>query len=307
MKQIKIALLIFFLGVMVSFGVCADSTSGSSSETANAPAAATGTPSADLVAFVDNAAAYAKEKGKDAAIKEFNDNKSKDFIKDELYIFAVDFDEVTVAHPYRSDFVGKSQMDLKDTNGVAFFKNMASVAKMGSGFVYYVFANPAHNKKPELKLTYIEKVDDAWWLGSGTYLSDMSANFTQASRDDLTAFVDSAAKYAKDNGKDKALSAFNDKNGTFFKGGLYVFAYDFEGNTLAAPTQPDLVGKNRVDAKDPNGVSFIRDMADLAKSGSGFTYYVYADPAKDMMQRLKLSYVMKVDDNWWLGAGLYAQ
>lgn len=307
MKQIKISLLVFFLGVMVSLGVCADATSGNNNATVNTSVSATEMPHADLVAFVDNAVAYAKANGKDKAIKEFNNNKSTEFIKGEFYIFAVDFDGVTLAHPYRSDFVGKSQMDLKDTNGVAFFKNMASVAKMGKGFVYYVFANPAHNKKPELKLTYVEKVDDAWWLGSGTYLSDMSANLSQASRDNLTVFVEGAAKYAKDNGKDKALSAFNDKNGTFFKGGLYVFAYDFAGNTLAAPTQPDLIGKNRIDVKDPNGVGFIRDMAELAKGGSGFTYYVYADPAKNMMQRLKLSYVMKVDDNWWLGAGLYAQ
>jgi signal transduction histidine kinase len=304
MKPIRIALLVCFLGVMVSLGVCADATSGNNNAAVTASASA---PHADLVTFVDNAVAYAKANGKDKAIGEFNNNKSTEFIKDALYIFAVGSDGVTVAHPYRSDFVGKSQMDLLDTNGVAFFKNMASVAKMGNGFVYYVFANPAHDKKPELKLTYVEKVDDAWWLGSGTYLSDIPANFDQASRDKLTAFVEDAAKYAKDNGKDKALSAFNDKNGTFVKEGLYVFAYDFAGNTLAAPTQQDLIGKNRIDVKDPNGVNFIRDMADLAKGGSGFTYYVYADPKKDMMQRLKLSYAMKVDDNWWLGAGLYAQ
>lgn len=303
MKPIRIALLVFFLGVMVSLGVCADATSGNS----NAAVTASATDNTDLTAFVDSAATYAKTNGKDKSIVEFNNNKSTEFIKDALYIFAVGSDGVTVAHPYRSDFVGKSQMDLKDTNGVAFFKNMASVANVGNGFVYYVFANPAHDKKLELKLTYVEKVDDTWWLGSGKYLSDISANFDQASKDKLTAFVDDAAKFAKDNGKDKALTAFNDKNGTFFKDGLYVFAYDFAGNTLAAPTQPDLVGKNRIDVKDPNGVSFIRDMADLAKGGSGLTYYVYADPTKDMLQRLKLSYVTKVDDNWWLGAGLYAQ
>jgi signal transduction histidine kinase len=307
MNLIKISLFVFFLGTVFSLGVCADAAPGNGGATANVSAASTGLPHADLVAFVDSAVAYAKENGKEKAIKEFQNNKSTEFIKGELYIFAVDFNGTTIAHPYRLDFVGKSQMTLNDTNGVIFFKNMATVAETGSGFVYYVFANPAHNRKPELKLTYVEKVDDSWWLGSGTYLSDMPANFSQESRDNLTAFVDSAAKYAKDNGKENALSAFNDRNGTFFKNGLYVFAYDFDGNTLAAPTQPDLIGKNRIDVADPNGVKLIRDMADLAKGGSGYTYYVYADPSKNMLQRLKLSYVMKVDDNWWLGAGLYAQ
>ncbi len=307
MKLIKMSLFVFFLGAMFSLGVCADIAPENSGATTNASAASTGLPHEDFVAFVDDAVAYAKENGKDKAIKEFQNNKSTEFIKGELYIFAVDFNGTTLAHPYRPDFVGKSQMTLNDTNGVTFFKNMATVAERGNGSVYYVFANPAHNRKPELKLTYVEKVDDNWWLGSGTYLSDMPANFSQESRDNLTAFVEAAAKYAKDNGKDKALSAFNDKNGTFFKEGLYVFAYDFDGNTLAAPTQPDLIGKNRIDVADPNGAKLIQDMADLAKSGSGYTYYVYADPSQNMLQRLKLSYVMKADDNWWLGAGLYAQ
>jgi polar amino acid transport system substrate-binding protein len=306
MKLIEICSILFFFGAVFCIGVYAEAAPGNNDPTANA-AATTSMAQADLIAFVDNAVAYAKSNGKDKAIGEFNNNKSAEFIKGELYVFADDFNGVSLAHPYRPDFVGNSQLDLKDANGVEFFKNMISVAKSDNGFAYYVFANPAHNKKPELKLTYVEKVDDTWWLGSGTYLSDMSANFSEETRNSLTKFVEDAAKYAKDNGKDKSLEAFNDKNGTFFAGGLYVFAYDFEGNTLAAPTQPDLVGKNRIDVMDPNGVKLIRDMADLAKVGSGFTYYVYADPAKDMAQRLKLSYVMKVDDTWWLGAGLYAE
>jgi polar amino acid transport system substrate-binding protein len=240
------------------------------------------------------------------AIKEFNNNKSAEFIKGERYVFASDFNGVALANPYRPDFVGKSQLDMKDINGVGFVKNQVSVANRGNGYAYYVFANPAHNNKQELKLVYVEKVDDTWWLASGTYLSNMSANFSQESRNNLINFVEAAVKYAKDNGKDKALKAFNDKNGTFFKEGLYVFAYDFAGNSLALPIQPDLIGKNRIDITDPNGVESTRDMIALAKSGGGFTYYIYPDPARNMAPGFKLSYVTKVDDTWWLGAGIYS-
>ncbi len=61
--------------------------------------------------------------------------------------------------------------------------------------------------------------------------------------------------------------------------------------------------------KDPNGVKIIRNMLDQARAseGKGLTYYIYPDPAMNMTERLKLSYVEKVDDSWWLGAGLYAQ
>jgi polar amino acid transport system substrate-binding protein len=47
-------------------------------------------------------------------------------------------------------------------------------------------------------------------------------------------------------------------------------------------------------------------MIAFAQNGDGFTYYLYPDPAKNMTQGFKLSYITKVDDTWWLGAGIYA-
>ncbi|HWQ19998.1 MAG TPA: cache domain-containing protein [Methanotrichaceae archaeon] len=124
----------------------------------------------ELVSFVDSAAAYAQENGKDKAIAEFN-NKEGQFVKGQLYIFADDFSGINLAHPMRPDFVGKSQFDLKDKNGVAFIQNMIAIAKTGgSGLTYYIFANPADGNKEELKLVYVKKIDDAWWIGSGIYL-----------------------------------------------------------------------------------------------------------------------------------------
>ena len=43
--------------------------------------------------------------------------------------------------------------------------------------MYLVFQNPVHEDSEELKLTYFKKVDDSLWLGSGTYLSNISASF----------------------------------------------------------------------------------------------------------------------------------
>jgi polar amino acid transport system substrate-binding protein len=203
------------------------------------------------------------------------------------------------------DWIGTDKLNLTDPNGILIIRDLINVAKEG-GFNYFIFPNPAHDNKDELKLGYVKKVDDNWWLGSGTYLSNMSANFSQESRNNLPSFVESAVKYAKENGKDKALKAFDDKNGTFFKKGLYVFALDFAGNYLAHPTRPELIGKNGINVEDSNGVKFNQNMIDLAKSEGGFTYYIYPDPARNMTPGLKLSYVSKVDDTWWLGAGIYS-
>jgi signal transduction histidine kinase len=260
----------------------------------------------DLISFVQDAADYASTNGKDVALKEFSKNVSSKFIKGELYIFAIDFNGVTLAQPYRPEDVGNSHLDLKDANEVFFFKNMVTTAKRGNGTLYYVWPNPAHNFTLETKLTYVEKIDDTWFLGSGIYLPDILVTFSETSRNELISFVDFAVKYAQENGKDKALEEFNDKNGGFMEGSLYLFGGDFQCNVLLQPLEPDLIGTNMHDAMDPNEVRWVQDLVDGAKDGSGFTYYLYEDPAMNMQQRLKLSYVVKVDDTWWLGAGLYA-
>ena len=58
-------------------------------------------------------------------------------------------------------------------------------------------------------------------------------------------------KFAEENGKEKALEVFNDPEGNFTRDGRYIFAYDYEGQNLALPYQPELIGTNRIDAQDP--------------------------------------------------------
>lgn len=126
------------------------------------------------------------------------------------------------------------------------------------------------------------------------------------SSQELIAFVDSAAAYAQHNGKEKAIQEFNNKQGEFVNGQLYIFADDFNGVNLAHPMRPDFIGKSQFDLKDANGVAFIQNMIAIAKtSGSGLTYYIFANPADNNKEELKLVYVKKIDDNWWIGSGVY--
>ena len=99
---------------------------------------------------------------------------------------------------------------------------------------------------------------------------------------------------------------FNDPKGNFTRDGRYIFAYDYDGRTLALPYQPELIGTSRIDAQDPNGVDFIQQAIDTARMGNGFIYYIYPDPSRNMTPALKLSYVADVDDTWFLGSGIYA-
>ena len=124
-------------------------------------------------------------------------------------------------------------------------------------------------------------------------------NYT--SNETLVAFVDSAVAYVKAQGKEKALEEFSNPNGSFVRGELYIYAYDFNGTTLAHPINPEAIGKKREGA---NGV-FVMEMGNVVRNGSGFYPFVYVNPAHNRTLETKLGYGVKIDDTWWLGSGIY--
>ena len=74
----------------------------------------------------------------------------------------------------------------------------------------------------QFKLLYVLKVDDNLWIGSGIYLPGQAPLFSFEDQQRLLAFVDEARDYALKNGKNKSLKVFNDPEGEFVRGGLYV-------------------------------------------------------------------------------------
>jgi cytochrome c len=124
---------------------------------------------------------------------------------------------------------------------------------------------------------------------------------TYTSNETLVAFVESAVAYAKANGKEKALAEFNNRNGSFVRGELYIYAYAFNGTTLAHPINPEDVGKLRSGA---NGV-FVKEMGAVVRNGSGYYRFVYINPLHNNTLESKLGYGAAIDENWWLGSGVY--
>jgi polar amino acid transport system substrate-binding protein len=254
-------------------------------------------------AFLDEAVSYANDNGIDRALLEFN-NRSGSFVRGDLYIFAYDLNGTNIAHPFKPELIG--QKGLSDVNGVDVVGREIALAKRGGGAMYIVFPNPVHENIDEPKLIFIEDISSSIYIGTGTYLFNISAYFAEKDREDLVSFVQEARDYARKSGKQRALEVFNDPKGNFTRDGRYIFAYDYEGKTLALPYQPELIGKSRINTRDPNGVAFVSQIIDIARDGNGFNYYIYPDPSRNMTQRLKLSYVTKVDKTWFLGSGIYA-
>jgi len=126
-----------------------------------------------------------------------------------------------------------------------------------------------------------------------------------STRDAMVAFVKEAVLYAHTHGRDAALAEFSKKNGSFFRGDLYIYAYDFNGTTIAHPVNPEKIGVNRLFEPDAMGHPFIHELRAQAQNGSGFSEYYYINPVHNNSVERKLGYVEKVDGDWWLGSGIY--
>ena len=131
------------------------------------------------------------------------------------------------------------------------------------------------------------------------------ATVTGATKEEMVAFVNEAVAYAKANGKDKALAVFSDRNGSFFRGELYIYAYDYNGTTIAHPVSPEKIGVNRLDEKDAAGNLFIRELRDAATNSTGFVTYYYINPVHNNTLEKKLGYAVIIDPDWWIGSGIY--
>ena len=266
------------------------------------PTASDDPTQADVQAFVKKAVAFAKENGREAALAAFTASGGE-FHEGQLYIYAYDFEGTVIAHGGDASLVGKNLIDMTDPKGVHVIQELVRLAREGGGWLYYTWPNPQHDNVQEPKLGYVEKVDDSWFLGSGTY---GAAAIEPPSKAEVKAFVNRAYAYVKQVGRKKAFAAFMQKDGPWFQGQQYVFADRFDGKVLCFPTEPDKVGTSLWDRRDPDGKYPIRMMCRLAKTkGSGWVTYTYNNPAQGNQMQRKYTYVRRAGSDWFLGSGTY--
>ena len=122
------------------------------------------------------------------------------------------------------------------------------------------------------------------------------------------ALVKQAVAFAKQNGIDKLCQETNQATGKFHVasgGDLYIFVYDDQGTVKAIGFNTGaLVGKNRIDAKDPDGKFFIREIVNIAKTkAKGWVDYKYPNPASNKIEK-KTSYVESYE-GLAVGCGIY--
>jgi cytochrome c len=122
---------------------------------------------ADAKALVDKGVEFCKKVGVTACVEEFNKPESE-FVKDDLYIWANDFDGVITAHP-KKPLKGKNMYRYKDRAGNQLFKEFIDKVKAdGSGWVDYVWAHPTRGEQTP-KTSYVIGIGENQLIGAGVY------------------------------------------------------------------------------------------------------------------------------------------
>lgn len=121
-----------------------------------------GTPD-EAKAMAVRAADLLRAKGQEVAFPEFN--KGAAFHDRDLYVMVYDATGKCVSHGANPALIGKTLIDLKDTDGTPLIQHL--VAVQDAGWVDYKWPHPV-TKKIEPKTTYVVHVGD-YWVGVGAY------------------------------------------------------------------------------------------------------------------------------------------
>lgn len=136
------------------------------------------------------------------------------------------------------------------------------------------------------------------------------SNYTDPQVKQLVAFVQDAAKAVHQQGE-TVFAEFDTPGSRWFKGDLYIVAYDDQGVRTAYGAHPERVGENGVGVNDLNGrptaSAFLTETSRPGKN-SGWAFYRWAK-AGQKTPLWKGTYVMRVKapsgKEYVVGSGLY--
>jgi len=89
----------------------------------------------------------------------------------------------------------------------------------------------------------------------------------------MTLLVKSAASYLKVHSQEEGFRALVERDGSFVRGDLFVFAFDETGICYAYGDNFSLIWRNLLDWKDDNGKPFVKIMINTVKRGPSKVLY----------------------------------
>jgi len=127
----------------------------------------------------------------------------------------------------------------------------------------------------------------------------------------LVDMVEEAAALVEVKGR-AAFEQFARDRSQWFRGSLYLFIYDVDGNCVFHPVYAGLIGRNRMDLHDILGKPYIRYITDIGRrpepKASDWVFYFFQENV-DLFPRWKASYIRKAvapdGKTYVVGSGLY--
>src|SRR5262245_6854278 len=131
----------------------------------------------------------------------------------------------------------------------------------------------------------------------------MAAEF--ATKEEAIAMVKKAVTLIKEQGPDNAYAEISKKGGSFHDRDLYITVIDLDAKILAHGQRQDLIGKDLIDIKDPDGKLFMKERVELARNNSAFWQnYKFMNPATKQVEP-KQMYCERLNETAVCG-GVYA-
>lgn len=127
-----------------------------------------GASESEVKKLVNDGFNYCKEVGQELCFKTFSDKNGK-FTQGELYIFAIRYDGITMAHGGNAKLVGKNLIKVKDPSGNMLIQELIAIAKTkGEGWFDYRWSHP-QTKKVGDKSSFVKTLGNEIFIGSGYY------------------------------------------------------------------------------------------------------------------------------------------
>lgn len=259
-----------------------------------------------LKAFIDSGIDYIKQHGAKKAYAEISNAQGK-FRQGEYYLSVYNYDGVCLAHGvFPEEKVGQNLYERKDKYGTPYIKLMSELAKAGGGFISY-YARQPDTHAIEIKTAYVKPIDDHTFIGGGVYKFIEVPTSYDVKVAELQTFVNTGVEYIKEHGDTEAFKEFNDPEGKFREGKLYLFVLDYKGIVFVDGADPKkYVGKNIYNLKDEFGTPFIRMYIETAKSGGGLMGHYWPVPSTGVVQ-FKINYIKPFGNDKLIGAGFYEE
>jgi PAS domain S-box-containing protein len=199
------------------------------------------------------------------------------------YYFIVGLDAVVRVHPLFPELEGVDTWDMHDDHGTHMFQDCIGIAKKkNAGFSEYCWRKTAEASSDTPKVTYVRLFEPLGWvIGTGEYRDDADATLQKEVKQRLSA-----------------ISFGNDEG--------YIFVRSYDGVELVNRNQPSLVGQNRWEVTNPDGVKVIQELVRSARQpNENFVTYAWNRPTLGSPVK-KLSFARSLPEwRWIVGTGLY--